>query len=148
RPEPTQPAGSRPAGLPYVRSLACPGRAISARTRALGSLGRDTPENIFDAVGFCASRLACASFSGQFGCPMAYVVAVLIALFGGWWVAATDALFRASERPGMFAGTPGMVLLLIGAAGGGLLLAGCAIWIAQLVSSASAALVIGLFGFL
>src|SRR5215470_1929316 len=63
------------------------------------------------------------------GAGMAYVVAVLIALFGGWWVAATDALFRASERPGVFARTSGMVLLLFATAGGGLLLAGGAIWI-------------------
>ena len=73
---------------------------------------------------------------------MAYVVAVLIALFGGWWVAATDALFRASERPGLFAGTPGMVLLLIATAGGGLLLAGGAIWIAQFAGSGSVAVII------
>jgi len=79
---------------------------------------------------------------------MAYVVAVLIALFGGWWVAATDALFRASERPGLFAGTSGMVMLLIAAAGGGSLLAGGVVWIAQLASSASVALIIGLFGLL
>ncbi len=79
---------------------------------------------------------------------MAYVVAFLIALFGGWWVAATDALFRASERPGMFAGTSGMVLLLIATAGGGLLLAGGAIWIAQLAGSGSVAVIIGIFGFL
>jgi hypothetical protein len=72
----------------------------------------------------------------------------MIALFGGWWVAATDALFRASERPGLFAGTPGMVLLLIATAGGGLLLAGCAIWIARLATSGSVAVIIGLFGFL
>ena len=79
---------------------------------------------------------------------MAYVVAVLIALFGGWWVAATDALFRASERPGVFARTSGMVLLLFATAGGGLLLAGGAIWIAQLAGSGSVAVIIGLFGFL
>jgi hypothetical protein len=82
------------------------------------------------------------------GAGMVYVVAALIALFGGWWVAATDALFRASERPGMFAGTSGMVLLLIATAGGGLLLAGGAIWIAQIAGSGSVAVIIGIFGFL
>jgi len=79
---------------------------------------------------------------------MHYVVAVLIALVGGWWVAATDALFRAGERPGLFAGTSGMVLLLIATAGGGLLLAGGAIWIAQIAPSGSVAVIIGLFGLL
>ena len=79
---------------------------------------------------------------------MVYVVAVLIALFGGWWVAATDTLFRADERPGLFAGTSGMVLLLIASGGGGLLLAGGAIWIAQIASSGSVAVIIGLFGLL
>src|SRR5438128_1416278 len=83
------------------------------------------------------------------GDGMAYVVAVLIALFGGWWVAATDALFRASERPGLFAGTSGMVLLLIATGGGGgLLLAGGAIWIVRLAGSGSVAVIIGIFGFL
>jgi len=79
---------------------------------------------------------------------MVYVVAVLIALFGGWWVAATDALFRAGERPGLFAGTGGMVLLLIATAGGGLLLAGGVIWVVQISSSASVAVIIGIFALL
>ncbi len=79
---------------------------------------------------------------------MIYVVAILIASFGGWWVAATDALFRVGERPGLFAGTAGMVLLLAATAGGGLLLAGGAIWIVQIASSASVAVIIGIFGFL
>jgi hypothetical protein len=80
---------------------------------------------------------------------MACLVAVLIALFGGWWVAATETrCFARSERPGMFAGTSGMVLLLIATAGGGLLLAGGAIWIAQLAGSGSVAVIIGIFGFL
>jgi len=67
---------------------------------------------------------------------MSYVLAVLIALFGGWWVAATDALFRAEERPGLFHGTSGMVLLLLATAAGGLLLAGAAIWFARIAPSA------------
>jgi len=77
---------------------------------------------------------------------MSYVVAVLIALFGGWWVAATDALFRAEERPGLFGGTSGMVLLLIATAGGGLLLAGGVVWVAKISPSASVAVIIGIFG--
>jgi hypothetical protein len=79
---------------------------------------------------------------------MSYVIAVLIALLGGWWVAATDALFRADDRPGMFHGTPGMVMLLVASAGGGLLLAGSVIWIARVVPSASVAVIIGIAGFL
>ena len=84
----------------------------------------------------------------NFAASMAYVVAVLIALVGGWWVAAADALFRADARPGLFAGTSGMVLLLIATAGGGLLLAGGAIWIAQIAPSGSVAVIIGLFALL
>lgn len=79
---------------------------------------------------------------------MSYVIAVLIALFGGWWVAATEALFRAEERPGLFAGTSGMVLLLIATAGGGLLLAGSVIWVAQIVPSGSVAVIIAIAGLL
>jgi len=79
---------------------------------------------------------------------MAYVIAVLIALFGGWWVAATEKLFSAEEeRPGLFRGTPGMVLLLLATAAGGLLMAGAAVWIARLVPNASVALIIGIVAF-
>jgi hypothetical protein len=79
---------------------------------------------------------------------MSYVVAVLIALFGGWWVAATDAVFRAEQRPGLFGGTFGMVLLLVATVGGGLLLAQGVIWIARIVPSASVAAIIGVMGLL
>lgn len=79
---------------------------------------------------------------------MSYVVAVLIALFGGWWMAAADALFRADERPGLFGGTSGMVLLLVATAAGGLLLAGAAIWVARIVPSASVALILIMIGLL
>ncbi len=78
---------------------------------------------------------------------MPYVIAVLIALFGGWWVAATEKLFRAEERPGLFSGTPGMALLLLAAGAGGLLVAGTVIWVARLVPNASVALIIGIGGF-
>lgn len=67
---------------------------------------------------------------------MSYVIAVLIALFAGWWIAATDALFRAEERPGLFRGTPGMILLLLATAAGGLLLAGTVVWFVRIVPSA------------
>ncbi len=79
---------------------------------------------------------------------MSYVLAFVIALFAGWWVAAIDALFRADERPGLFGGTSGMVLLLIAAAAGGLLVAGAVIWVARVVPSASVALIIAIGGIL
>jgi hypothetical protein len=78
---------------------------------------------------------------------MAYVIAVLIALFGGWWVAAIEKLFSAEERPGLFRGTPGMILLLLATAAGGLLMAGAVVWIARLVPNASVALIIGIVAF-
>src|SRR5262245_9877870 len=66
---------------------------------------------------------------------MSYVIAALIALFAGWWIAATDALFRAEERPGLFHGTPGMLLLLLATGAGGLLLAGTVIWFVRIAPS-------------
>jgi hypothetical protein len=74
---------------------------------------------------------------------MSYLIAVLIALVSGWSVMACEALFRAEERPGMFSGTMGMVLLLVIAGVGGLLLAGCVIWVLRIVPSASVALILG-----
>jgi hypothetical protein len=79
---------------------------------------------------------------------MTYVIAVLIALLAGWWVAAINALFNAEERPGMFRGNAGMVVLLVATAAGGLLIAGSVIWIARIVPSASVALIMGIAGFL
>src|ERR1700704_1326678 len=80
--------------------------------------------------------------------PMSYVIAVFIALFAGWSVAASDALFRAEEKPGMFQGTAGMVLLLAATAAGGLVVAGSVIWVLRISPSASVAVIIGLFGLL
>jgi hypothetical protein len=79
---------------------------------------------------------------------MSYVIAVLIGLVGGWWMAATDALYRAEERPGLFHGTAGMVLLLVATAAGGLLLAGAAVWVLRIVPSASVALIVAIGGLL
>jgi hypothetical protein len=75
---------------------------------------------------------------------MTYVIAMLIALVAGWSVMACEALFRAEQRPGIFHGTAGMVLLLIVAAVGGLLLAGAVIWVLQVVPSASVAVIFGI----
>jgi hypothetical protein len=79
---------------------------------------------------------------------MSYVIAMLIALFGGWWVAATNALFQAEERPGLFHGTSGMVVLLLATAAGGLLLAGGVIWVARIVPNASVFVIIAIGGLL
>src|SRR3954462_15319166 len=75
---------------------------------------------------------------------MTYVLAMLIALVAGWSVMACEALFRAEQRPGIFAGTAGMILLLVVAAVGGLLLAGAVIWVLQVVPSASVAVILGI----
>jgi bacteriorhodopsin len=60
----------------------------------------------------------------------------------GWLVAAGDALFRAEERPGIFAGTFGMVLLLIVAGIGGLTIAGALIWVFRSIISATVLVII------
>jgi hypothetical protein len=80
--------------------------------------------------------------------PMTYVIAVLIALFAGWSIAACDALFRAADRPGAFQGNGGMLLLLAATSAGGLVLAGAVIWVLRISPSASVAVIIGLFGLL
>jgi hypothetical protein len=79
---------------------------------------------------------------------MTYVIAAFIALFAGWSVAASDALFRAEEKPGMFQGTPGMVLLLAATSAGGLVVAGAVIWVLRISPSASVAAIFALFGLL
>ena len=79
---------------------------------------------------------------------MTYVIAAFIALFAGWSVAACDALFRAEEKPGMFQGTPGMILLLAATSAGGLVVAGSLIWVLRISPSASVAAIFGLFGLL
>jgi len=76
---------------------------------------------------------------------MTYVIAVFIALFAGWSVAACDALFRAEEKPNMFQGTVGMVLLLAATAAAGLVVAGAVIWGLRISPSASVAVIICLF---
>jgi hypothetical protein len=75
---------------------------------------------------------------------MTYVIAMLIALVAGWSVMACEALFRAEQRPGIFHGTAGMVLLLVVAAVGGLLLAGSVIWVLRIVPSASVAFILAI----
>jgi hypothetical protein len=68
---------------------------------------------------------------------MVMILGFLISFASGWSVAAADALFRAEDRPGVFRGTPGMVLLLVVAGIGGLTIAGAVIWFLQSMISAA-----------
>src|SRR5262245_3415251 len=79
---------------------------------------------------------------------MTYAIAFLIALFGGWSVAACEALFRSEERTGSFRGNAGMVVLLLVAAVGGLILANALVWALRIIPSASTALILVLGGVL
>ena len=64
---------------------------------------------------------------------MTMILAFLIGFAGGWSLMACDALFRAEQRPGMFHGTLGMVLLLVFTGVGGVTLAGATVWAFQTV---------------
>ena len=67
---------------------------------------------------------------------MVMILGFLISFAAGWSIIACDAVFRAEERPGLFRGTPGMILLLIVAGIGGLTIAGAVIWFFQSMISA------------
>jgi hypothetical protein len=73
---------------------------------------------------------------------MVMILGFMISFAAGWSVVAADALFRADERPGIFRGTPGMVLLLIVAGIGGLTIAGAVIWFLQSMISAAVMVVL------
>jgi hypothetical protein len=68
---------------------------------------------------------------------MVMLLGFLISFAAGWSIAACDAVFRAEERPGVFRGTAGMVLLLITAGIGGLTIAYAMIWFLQSMISAA-----------
>ena len=68
---------------------------------------------------------------------MVMILGFLISFAAGWSIAAADALFRADPRPGIFRGTPGMILLLTIAAVGGLTIAYSVIWFLQSMISAA-----------
>ena len=68
---------------------------------------------------------------------MVMILGFLISFAAGWSIAAADALFRAEERPGIFRGTPGMILLLTIAGVGGLTIAYAMIWFLQSMISAA-----------
>jgi hypothetical protein len=73
---------------------------------------------------------------------MVITLGFLIAFAAGWSIAAADALFRADERPGLFRGTPGMILLLVVAGLGGLTIAYAFIWVFQSLISAAVLVVL------
>jgi hypothetical protein len=73
---------------------------------------------------------------------MIITLGFLISFAAGWSIAAADALFRAEERPGVFRGTPGMILLLVVAGVGGLTIAGAFIWVLQSLISAAVLVVL------
>jgi hypothetical protein len=73
---------------------------------------------------------------------MNMILAFLIGFAGGWSLMACDALFRAEERPGIFRGTAGMVLLLVVTGVGGLTLAGATVWAFQTIISSGVVVII------
>jgi hypothetical protein len=68
---------------------------------------------------------------------MVMILGFVISFAAGWSMAAAEALFRAEERPGIFRGTSGMILLLVVAGIGGLTIAGAVIWFLQSMISAA-----------
>jgi hypothetical protein len=75
---------------------------------------------------------------------MVMILGFLISFAAGWSIVAADALFRAEQRPGIFGGTLGMILLLTVAGVGGLTIAYAVIWFLQ--SMISAAVIVILAG--
>ncbi|MCC6886951.1 MAG: hypothetical protein IT536_00220 [Hyphomicrobiales bacterium] len=73
---------------------------------------------------------------------MVMILGFLISFAAGWSFAAAEALFRAEQRPGIFRGTPGMILLLVVSAIGGLTVAGAVIWFLQSMISAAALVIL------
>lgn len=68
---------------------------------------------------------------------MVMILGFLISFAAGWSIAACDSLFRADERPHVFRGTSGMIMLLIVAGIGGFTIAGGMIWFLQSMISAA-----------
>jgi hypothetical protein len=79
---------------------------------------------------------------------MTYTLVVLISFLGGWSAAASEALAKAEERPGMWRGTAGMVLLLALTAVGGLAAAGGILWAFRAIHSSMVVVLIGGGGYL
>jgi hypothetical protein len=79
---------------------------------------------------------------------MAYVLALLISLLAGWSLAASELLFREEQRPGIFRGTAGILLLLALTAIGGLLAAAGILWSFRSIPSSAVMIVIAGGGWL
>jgi hypothetical protein len=79
---------------------------------------------------------------------MNYLLALLISFLAGWSVAASEVLFKTDQRPGMFQGTAGMILLLALTGAGGLSAAGGILWAFRAVPSAAVMIVIAGGGWL
>jgi hypothetical protein len=73
---------------------------------------------------------------------MVMILGFLISFAVGWSFAACEALLRAEERPGLFRGTSGMVLLLIVTAVSGYTAALAIIWLLQSMISAAVMVVL------
>ena len=79
---------------------------------------------------------------------MTYILAFALSVVGGWFLAACDALFRAENRPGIFGGQMGTLVLLVFLGAGGLLIAGGVVWIARAIPSSVVLVIIGGGGYL
>ncbi|MEX0752865.1 MAG: hypothetical protein WD073_08065 [Xanthobacteraceae bacterium] len=79
---------------------------------------------------------------------MTYLLAALISLFVGWTAAASDVLFRDENRPGVFAGTTGTLLLLALTAAAGISAAGDIVWIFRAIPSSAVIVIIAGGGWL
>jgi hypothetical protein len=79
---------------------------------------------------------------------MTYALAVLIPFLAGWSAAASEVLFNAERRPGIFQGTSGMILLLVLAGIGGLLAAGGILWIFRAIHSSAVLVLIAGGGYM
>jgi hypothetical protein len=73
---------------------------------------------------------------------MTILVGFLISFAAGWSIAACEAVFRSAERPGLFRGTGGIVLLLVVAGIGGFTIAGALVWLFQALISAAVLVII------
>ena len=81
---------------------------------------------------------------------MNLLFASLISFFAGWTLAASEMLFREENRPGIFAGRPGTVLLLGMTGVAALFATGGILWMFQAVKSSGVLVIIltgGWFGF-
>jgi hypothetical protein len=73
---------------------------------------------------------------------MVMILGFLISFAVGWSFAACEVLFRAEERPGLFRGTSGMILLLVVAGIGGYTAALAIVWLMQSMISAAVLVVL------